>query len=93
MKSALPQLCTNCEMTHFLLRSSRRCFYLDLTQIPEYSHLPDWWNRRSRGLGGTLDIPLSCGGEENLLCLEEDRSHGDDIFFHETAHAVSVSCC
>jgi len=32
---------------------------------------------------------VSCGGEENLLCLKEDRSHGDDIFFHEAAHAVA----
>ena len=67
--------------------------YLDLTQIPEFSHLPDWWNKRARGLGGTLHIPVSCGGEENLLCLREDRYYGDDIFFHETAHAVAVSRC
>jgi len=63
--------------------------YQDLTQIPEFSHLPDWWNKRARGLGGTLHIPVSCGGEENLLCLREDRYYGDDIFFHETAHAVA----
>ena len=52
--------------------------------------MPDWWNRRARGLGGTLRIPVSCGGEENLLCLRNDRYYGDDIFFHETAHAVAV---
>ena len=65
--------------------------YPELTQIPEFSHLPDWWNQRARGLGGTLHIPVSCGGEENLMCMREDRYYGDDIFFHETAHAVAVS--
>ncbi|XP_065062838.1 uncharacterized protein LOC135689516 [Rhopilema esculentum] len=61
----------------------------ELTRIPEFSHLPAWWNQRARGLGGTLHIPVSCGGEENLLCLRQDRYYGDDIFFHEAAHAVA----
>ena len=58
--------------------------------MPEFSHLADWWNQRARGLGGTLHIPMSCGGEENLMCLRSDRYYGDDIFFHEAAHAVAV---
>ena len=63
---------------------------LATTTIPEFRHLPSWWNKRARGLGGTLQIPISIGGEENLLCLPEDRYYGDDIFVHEVAHAVAV---
>jgi len=59
------------------------------TTIPEFSHLPNWWNKRARGLGGVLGRPMSCGGEENVLCLPQDRYRGDDIFFHESAHNVA----
>lgn len=59
------------------------------TTIPEFSNLPNWWNTRARGLGGTLQNPISTGGEENLLCLQSDRYFGDDIFFHESAHSVA----
>jgi len=59
------------------------------TTIPEFSHLPAWWNQRARGLGGVLGRPISCGGEENVLCLRQDRYYGDDIFFHEAAHGVA----
>lgn len=62
------------------------------TDIPEHSYLPDWWNRRARGLGATLDKPISTGGEENILCRPSDRYYGggrgEDIFLHEFAHAV-----
>lgn len=58
------------------------------TSIPEFSHLPASWNTRARGLGGELHKPMSCGGEENLLCKASDRYRGDDIFFHESAHGV-----
>ncbi|XP_057301129.1 uncharacterized protein LOC130635707 [Hydractinia symbiolongicarpus] len=59
------------------------------TTIPEFSHLPSWYNQRARGLGGVLGRPISTGGEENLLCLRQDRYYGDDIFFHEAAHNVA----
>lgn len=59
------------------------------TTIPEFSHLPAWWNQRARGLGGVLGRAVSCGGEENVLCLRQDRYYGDDIFFHEAAHGVA----
>ena len=62
------------------------------TDIPEHSYLPDWWNRRARGLGATLDKPISTGGEENILCRPSDRYYGggkgEDIFLHEFAHAI-----
>lgn len=66
-------------------------FSIETTTIPEFSHLPAWWNTRARGLGGVLGRAVSCGGEENVLCLRKDRYYGDDIFFHEAAHGVAVS--
>lgn len=30
-----------------------------VTSIPEHSWLPSWWNQRARGLGGTLQNPIS----------------------------------
>lgn len=30
-----------------------------VTTIPEHSWLPAWWNQRARGLGGTLQNPIS----------------------------------
>ena len=68
-------------------------YILGTTTIPEFRHLPNWWNNRARGLGGTLHIPISTGGEENLLCLPTDRYRGDDIFFHEASHSVAVRHC
>lgn len=59
------------------------------TTIPEFSHMPKWWDTRARGLGGVLGRPISTGGEENLLCLSKDRYRGDDIFFHEASHGVA----
>ena len=43
------------------------------TNIPEHSFLPKWWDKRARGLGATPQIPISTGGEENLLCYSTDR--------------------
>ncbi|RUS77244.1 hypothetical protein EGW08_014997, partial [Elysia chlorotica] len=42
--------------------------------IPEHSHLPNWWNQRARGLGGTPHAPVSSGGEENVLCYHRYNS-------------------
>ena len=43
------------------------------TDIPEHSHLEDYWDGRARGLGGTSHNPVSTGGEENALCMKQDR--------------------
>lgn len=63
------------------------------TQMPEWSDLntafPDTdWDERARGLGATVDRPLVGAGEENLLCLPEDRYLGESIFVHELSHTV-----
>ena len=62
------------------------------TRIPEHAYLKadmeTQWNLRARGLGGTVDLPLTTGAEENVLCQSSDRYAGEDIFMHEFAHAI-----
>ena len=55
-----------------------------VTDIPEYSHMDEYWNRRARGFGGRT---TSCG-EENLLNYEGDRYVGENIFLHEFGHCI-----
>jgi hypothetical protein len=59
--------------------------------MPEYTTLqftnPETnWNTRARGLGATLSRPLVSSGEENLLCLPNDRYPVSSITIHEFAH-------
>ncbi len=42
------------------------------THIPEHTSLGSWWNDRARGLGATVDRPVSTAGEENALCYRSD---------------------
>jgi len=58
------------------------------TSVPEHRHLGASWNARARGLGATTHIPISTGGEENLMCSPRDRYRGNDIYFHESAHMI-----
>ncbi len=64
------------------------------TDIPEHAHLANDpntdWNQRARGLGGTPANPITTAGEENLLCLAEDRYLGESILTHEFAHAIHL---
>ncbi|CAH1787573.1 unnamed protein product, partial [Owenia fusiformis] len=62
----------------------------DTTSIPEHSFLADSWNLRARGLGGTRGIPISTAGEENALCLANDRYPSQDINLHEYVHALHL---
>lgn len=55
--------------------------------IPEHS-LTDHIFRGSRGLGGTLHIPVTTAGEENMLCHSSDRQHGEDYLVHTFAQAM-----
>ena len=36
------------------------------------------WDERARGLGGTLHIPVSSAGEENVMCHDDDRIGSTD---------------
>ena len=65
----------------------------DMLVLPEYMDLANFdeffdWNARARGLGGNLNLPMSSGGEENALCLNNDRYAGEDIVMHEFAHSI-----
>jgi hypothetical protein len=60
------------------------------TDIPEHADLTpkDYWDQRARGLGATLARPAVSAGEENVLCLAEDRYRGESILVHEFSHAL-----
>jgi alpha-glucosidase len=66
--------------------------YEGTTDIPEHAHLENDtslnWDVRARGLGGTLDLPLTTCAEENLLCYQIDKYHAEDILIHEFAHTI-----
>ncbi len=57
-----------------------------ITDIPEYSYLPAYYNIRARGLGGS---PAVCA-EENILCERGDLWAGENICVHEYSHTISV---
>lgn len=63
------------------------------TEMPEYRDLNEAfpetdWDTRARGLGATLERPLVSAGEENVLCLPDDRYLGEDILLHEFSHVL-----
>lgn len=66
--------------------------YEGTTDIPEHAYLANDttlnWDVRARGLGGTLELPLTSCAEENLLCYQIDKYHAEDILIHEFAHTI-----
>ena len=60
------------------------------TDIPDHSDLTpkDYWDKRARGLGATLDRPAVSGAEENVLCYPTDVYRGESILVHELSHAI-----
>jgi len=60
------------------------------TDVPEHSDLEprDYWDRRARGLGATLERPATSCGEENLLCFAGDPYAAENILIHEFAHTI-----
>ncbi len=66
--------------------------YEGTTDIPEHAYLVNDttlnWDVRARGLGGTLELPLTTCAEENLLCYQIDKYHAEDILIHEFAHTI-----
>lgn len=66
--------------------------YEGTTDIPEHAHLENDtslnWDVRARGLGGTVELPLTSCAEENLLCYQIDKYHAEDILIHEFAHTI-----
>ncbi|MBU8893569.1 MAG: hypothetical protein KOO66_12390 [Bacteroidales bacterium] len=66
--------------------------YEGTTDIPEHAFLANDttlnWDVRARGLGGTVELPLTSCAEENLLCYQIDKYHAEDILIHEFAHTI-----
>lgn len=66
--------------------------YEGTTDIPEHAYLANDttlnWDLRARGLGGTVENPLTTCAEENLLCYQIDKYHAEDILIHEFAHTI-----
>jgi hypothetical protein len=65
------------------------------TQIPEYKNLNSMfpmqnWDRL-RGVGATLQIPVSSVGEENLLCLQGDPFAGEQLLVQTFATGVLLA--
>lgn len=60
------------------------------TDMPEYRHArnPAYLNERVRGTGG---LSLTSFGEENLLCLPEDRYDRESIAVHEFCHTIDAA--
>jgi hypothetical protein len=69
--------------------------YEGTTDIPEHRFLANDtsinWDVRARGLGGTVDDPLTTCAEENLLCYQIDKYHAEDILIHEFAHTIHLA--
>lgn len=66
--------------------------YEGTTDMPEHAYLANDttlnWDVRARGLGGTMEEPLTTCAEENLLCYQIDKYHAEDILIHEFSHTI-----
>jgi|GEM_PF-3566547 len=66
------------------------------TDIPEHRDLnqthpaDENWDTRARGLGPTIESPVTSCAEENLLCYPNDNYLGEDILIHEFAHTIHL---
>lgn len=66
------------------------------TDIPEHRNLnqthpaDENWDTRARGLGATIELPVTSCAEENLLCYADDGYLGEDILIHEFAHTIHL---
>jgi len=68
--------------------------YEGTTDLPEHRYLINDttlnWNLRARGLGGSLEEPITSCAEENILAYQIDKYHAEDILIHEFAHAIHL---
>jgi len=68
--------------------------YEGTTDLPEHRYLVNDttlnWDLRARGLGGTIEEPLTSCAEENILAYQIDKYHAEDILIHEFAHAIHL---
>jgi len=79
-------------MTERYTRIGIMARYEGTTDIPEHAYLAADtalnWDVRARGLGGTLELPLTTCAEENILAYQIDKYHAEDILIHEFAHTI-----
>jgi alpha-glucosidase len=91
MTNGLPEAVLN-KMVENNTRVGIMARYEGTTDIPEHAYLEEDttlnWDLRARGLGGTLELPLTTCAEENLLCYQIDKYHAEDILIHEFAHTI-----
>lgn len=91
MTSGLPAEVLN-QMVKLNTRVGIMARYEGTTDIPEHAHLANDttlnWDVRARGLGGSIEEPLTTCAEENLLCYQIDKYHAEDILIHEFAHTI-----
>lgn len=58
--------------------------------IPEHAKLDLAAYGRCRGVGGTIAIPVSSCGEEDLLDYDSEPYWAENIFIHEFAHTIHL---
>ncbi|HEV7590279.1 MAG TPA: hypothetical protein VGO40_19370 [Longimicrobium sp.] len=58
--------------------------------IPEHAKLNPADYDRCRGVGGTMAIPVSSCGEEDLLDYDHEPYWAENIFIHEFAHTIHL---
>lgn len=91
MTGGLPKDILN-QMVKLNTRVGIMARYEGTTDIPEHAYLAKDttlnWDVRARGLGGTMEDPLTTCAEENLLCYQIDKYHAEDILIHEFAHTI-----
>lgn len=62
--------------------------------VPEHNNLKRDkrinWNLRARGLGGTLEEPITSCAEENIMAYSWDKYHAEDILIHEFSHSIHL---
>lgn len=93
MTSMLPQEVLNA-MTRIDTRVVVMARYEGTTDVPEHHSLINDttlnWDLRARGLGGTLEEPITSCAEENILAYQIDKYHAEDILIHEFAHSIHL---
>ena len=93
MTSMLPEKILKA-MTDVGTRITVMARYEGTTDVPEHAMLAADttlnWNLRARGLGGTVEDPLTSGAEENILAYQIDKYHAEDILLHEFSHAIHL---
>jgi hypothetical protein len=74
------------DRAHYVIVVEESVCVLDLPEYVVWKSL--FTCDRIRGFGGTLTLPVSSVGEENLLCLPNDPFHDQSVFVHEFGHTV-----